>query len=229
MNLAIILARSGSKRIKKKNIRKFLNKPIIYYSIEAIKKSNIFDKIHISTDSKEIANLVERKNIKIDFLRPERLSKDNTGSLQVIKWILNQYKKQGLIYENIFNVFACAPLIDHFDLLKAFAKYKKFKKKSPLYVVSKYKVPIEWSLVIDKNLLKPRYPKLITKSSNKFKEKYYETGPFTIFNRNHIREKNKIFKKFYPIYYELPQHKAVDIDNLDDWKFAEVLFKGNKR
>ena len=229
MNLAIILARSGSKRIKKKNIRKFINKPIIYYSIEAIKKSNIFDKIHISTDSKEIANIVERKNIKIDFLRPERLSKDNTGSLQVIKWILNQYKRQGLIYENIFNVFACSPLIDHSDLLKAFAKYKKFKKKFPLYVVAKHKVPIEWSLVIDKNVLKPRYPKLINKNSNKFKERYYETGPFTIFNRNHILEKNKIFKEFYPIYYELPQYKAVDIDNLDDWKFAEVLFKGNKR
>ena len=186
MNLAIILARSGSKRIKKKNIRRFLNKPIIHYSIDAIKKTKIFDKIHISTDSEEIANVVEKKNIKIDFLRPKNLSKDHTGSLEVIKWILNEYKKQGLIYENIFNIFACAPLIDHLDLLKAFKKYKKFKRKYPLYVISKYKVPIEWSLVIENNILKPTYPKLISSDSKKFKEKYYETGPFTIFNRKHI-------------------------------------------
>ena len=141
---------------------------------------------------------------------------------------MNEYKKQGLIYENIFNIFACAPLIDHLDLLKAFKKYKKFKRKYPLYVISKYKVPIEWSLVIENNILKPTYPKLISSDSKKFQEKYYETGPFTIFNRKHINENNKIFKEFFPIYYEMPQYKAVDIDNIDDWKFAEVLFKGNK-
>lgn len=229
MNIAIILARSGSKRIKKKNIRKFLNKPIIHYSIEAIKKTKIFDKIHISTDSEEIANVVEKKNIKIDFLRSKNLSKDHISSLEVIKWILNRYKKQGLIYENIFNIFACAPLIDHIDLLNAFKKYNKFKKKYPLYVISKYKVPIEWSLVLDKNFLIPRYPRLIKADSSNFNEKYYESGPFTIFNKSHIFDNSKIFKQFFPISYELPQHKAVDIDTLDDWRFAEVLYKGNKK
>ena len=156
------------------------------------------------------------------------MAKDNTGSLEVLKWILEEYKKRGLNYENIFNVFACAPLIDPVDLTKSYKKYIKFNKKYPLYVVSKYKVPVEWALRAEKHLLKAHNLNTIRKNSNNFEEKYYESGPFTIFHKNHILNKNKIFKDYFPLHYEIPNHKSVDIDNLDDWKFAEILFKGNK-
>ena len=75
--LVIVPARSGSKRISNKNIKLFLDKPLIYYCLEEIKKSKLFNKVHVSTDSKKISRLVLKKNIKLDFLRHKKLSGNN--------------------------------------------------------------------------------------------------------------------------------------------------------
>ena len=102
MNLAIIPARSGSKRIKNKNIVKVNNKPIIHYALDAAKKSKIFHKIHVSTDSKKIENIVNNLGYEIDFLRPKHLADDFTGIIPVLKHVLEIYKKDfGLNFKNI--------------------------------------------------------------------------------------------------------------------------------
>ena len=88
--LAIIPARSGSKRIKNKNITNFFGKPLILHSLEVIKKSNFFHKIHISTDSKKIANLGLRLNIKTDFLRPKKYSGDNVSIMETLRFVVNE-------------------------------------------------------------------------------------------------------------------------------------------
>ena len=91
--LVIIPARSGSKRILNKNIKLFLKKPLIYYCLEELKKSKLFNKIHISTDSKKISKLVAKKNVKFDFLRPKKLSGNNVGLWPVMKYVLERFKK----------------------------------------------------------------------------------------------------------------------------------------
>ena len=89
--LAIIPAREGSKRVKKKNIKNFFNKPLIYYSLKAAKNSRLFTKIHVSTESKLIKKKVEKLGFKIDFMRNKNLSRDKIPLSRVIKYVLQKY------------------------------------------------------------------------------------------------------------------------------------------
>ena len=96
--LAIIPARSGSKRIKNKNIKKFFSKPIIFYSINNAINSKIFDKIHISTNSKKISKIAENYGRKVDFLRPQSKSRDNVPLIEVLKFVIEEYNKKKRIF-----------------------------------------------------------------------------------------------------------------------------------
>lgn len=97
MNIAIIPARIGSKRLKNKNIKIFYNKPILYYSINAAKKTKLFDKIIVSTDSMKIKKIAENFGAEVPFLRPKRIADDyshfNEAIIHTIKW----FKKKKLI------------------------------------------------------------------------------------------------------------------------------------
>jgi CMP-N-acetylneuraminic acid synthetase len=100
--LAIIPARSGSVRIKNKNIKLFCGKPIISYSIDSAKKSNLFNKIHVSTDSSKISRVVKNSNLKIDFLRTKLLSNNSTGLFKVCKFVFQKYLSLGEVYDEIW-------------------------------------------------------------------------------------------------------------------------------
>ena len=118
--MAIIPARSGSKRIINKNIKKFHSKPIIFYSIENSLKSRLFYKIHISTNSHKIKNMVEKKSkSKVDFLRPKSLSDDSTSLLKVLKFVLLEYKKKGQFFDEVWLIYACSPLVSYKDFIGA--------------------------------------------------------------------------------------------------------------
>ena len=90
--IAIIPARSGSKRIHKKNIKDFCGRPIIAYVLDALKDSNLFDVIHVSTDNQEIAGVVKDLGFPVDFIRSQKLSDDYTPIMPVLKWVVEQYK-----------------------------------------------------------------------------------------------------------------------------------------
>ena len=117
--LLIIPARGGSKRIKNKNIKKFNNKPIIFYSIESAKKSKLFNKIHVSTDSRKISNVVKKKGIEVDFLRPKKISDDKTALHDVYKFVVQKYEKLGFSFNEIWTLMPCAPNINYKDLISA--------------------------------------------------------------------------------------------------------------
>ena len=141
MRLAIIPARGGSKRIKNKNIVDFLGKPLIFYALDAAKKSKLFDEIHVSTDSKEIKNVVEKLGYKVDFLRKKNLADDFTGLFPVLKWVHQEYKKRGQFFQDVFCIMPCAPLLNHADLISAYKMFKNFNSKNPLLVASPFSVP----------------------------------------------------------------------------------------
>ena len=94
--IAIIPARGGSKRIQKKNIKNFCGKPIISYPIKAIIESKLFDKIHVSTDDKEVVEVVNKLGVDVDFYRPKSLSDDFTSIVPVVKYVVDRYKKKGV-------------------------------------------------------------------------------------------------------------------------------------
>ena len=120
--LAIITARGGSKRIPRKNIRNFLGKPIIAYSIESAIKSGVFDEIMVSTDDDEIAEIAEEYGAKVPFKRSEATSNDTATTTDVIIEVLNEYKKRGFNFDYACCIYPTAPFITSDSLKIGFDK-----------------------------------------------------------------------------------------------------------
>lgn len=224
MRIAIIPARGGSKRIPKKNIMSFCGKPMISYAIDAARKSALFDKIHVSTDSDEIRQTVETLGLKIDFMRDPALADDYTGMLHVLKWVVDEYRQRGEIYDEICCIFAVAPLLQSKDLNAAFDLFHKHQSKYPLLVMTRYPVPIEWAFRHDKDgFMTAVSSSQLNSRSQDLPEAYYESGPFTIWRRAHLLSENPLADKI--LSYVMPGDKVVDIDTLEDLRRAEALFR----
>ena len=223
--LAIIPAREGSKRIKNKNLKKFNNKPLIYYSIKSTLNSGIFDKIHISSDSQKILNYSERQGIKTDFVRPKKLSDDHTGLLQVIEYVVDQYKRMGDVFDEVWLIYATNPFISKEIIKQCSRQYNKVSNNisNALITVTKYNYPTQWAhKVIKKGFLVPIDKKGIKLRSQDLLETYCDAGMINVYSyKKIIKNFNNI--KYYP--YKLPLYKSVDIDNLEDFKIAEKMFK----
>ena len=227
--LAIIPARSGSERIKNKNTKVFCGKPIINYSIDSAKKSNLFKKIHISTDSSKIFRIVKNSNLKIDFFRPKSLSNNSTGLFKVCKFVFEKYLSLGEVYDQIWCILPCAPLINKNDLLAASKFLIKNKIKKPLMVISKFRTTIEWALTILNNKkVKPVNFKNLLIQSQDLKEKYYDAGLFYVFTSKCFKkfDETTVVKNFFG--FEISINKAIDIDTNEDWNLAELIYKGMK-
>ncbi len=222
MNVAIILARSGSKRIKKKNIKLFKNKPIIYWTIQNIIKSKKFSKIIVSTDDKKIAKLVNKMGVETPFLRPNFISGDNTGTKEVIDHSIKYLEKK---YYNIKNlgcfyataIFAKSNLIKKsFNLLKNTNKFifvaKKIDPQSRRYFILNKKF-----------LIKKLSNNINLKTQDLDKNFYQDLGQFYLAKFNTWKkEKNILIRNSSAII--LKKWEATDIDDIDDWKLAEKLF-----
>ena len=113
--LVIIPARGGSKRIKNKNIKNFCGKPMINYIIDEALESKLFEKIHVSTDCLEIKEIVQKNNLKIDFMRPSSLADDHTPIMPVLSYVIKKYFEKNLYFDEIWLLYACSPLIDSSD------------------------------------------------------------------------------------------------------------------
>ena len=120
MNIAIIPARGGSRRIPSKNIKKFLGKPIISYSITTAINSGLFDRVIVSTDNNSIAEIANEYGAETPFLRPERLSDDFTGTHDVVGHAVKWLEDSGEKFDYACCIYATAPLIQIKDLLKGF-------------------------------------------------------------------------------------------------------------
>ena len=227
--LAVFLARGGSKRIKNKNIINFNGKPIIYNGLNVAKKSGLFTKIFISTDSLKIKKIVERFGFKIDKLREKKLSKDDVSSFTVLRSIIKDYQKKNIYFDFIFNIFPASPLLEVQDLQNAYKIFVKKKMIKPLLVFSKFNTPPEWAFELKKDKIAyPVNPKEILKTSKNFKKKYFEAGPFSIYPVKLFEKKNYDVKKGF-ISYEIPNSRAIDIDEPTDLDFAKALFFAQKK
>lgn len=224
--LVIIPARSGSKRIKNKNIKKILGKPLIEYSLNACINSKIFKKIFVSTDSKEILKIVEKKNIKIKNLRPKKLSGDNVPLMSVIRYVVESFKKKGEEFDEIWLVYATNPLISSLIIKKCANKFKSINnnkiKNKALMTVTEYNYPVQWAQKINKiGVIKPLFKKINDKSSQLLTKYYCDAGMIGIYSREALIN----IKKINYIPFIINKYKSVDIDNIDDFNFAVNLKK----
>lgn len=224
MRLAVIPARGGSKRIPKKNITPFCGKPMIAYAIEAAAGSGAFDKIHISTDAPEIAEAAAKLGYKPDFMRTPDLADDFTGLVPVLRWVVEQYRQRGEIYDEICCIMPNAPLIRSDDISAAFQIFASHEGSTPLFVFARFPVPVEWVFrEIEPGVMGAVSPESTLVRSQDLPHGYYECGPFSIWRAGHLNSDSTFTGRV--LSYILPLDRAVDIDTPEDLAYAERLYR----
>ena len=223
MNLCVIPARAGSKRIPKKNIKIFCGKPIIAWSIELAIASKCFDKIIVSTDDKEIADLAKSYGVDVPFMRPKKISDDYTGTIPVIshaiKWQIKHYQKP--LY--VCCIYATAPFIKLSDL-KNGLKILKSSGSDYVFPAANFAYPIQRSFRIKKNKrLEMFYKEHLNSRSQDLDEAFHDAGQFYWgLTETWLDNKPIISDNSIPLL--IPRDRVQDIDTFDDWKIAERMF-----
>ena len=218
--IAIITARGGSKRIPKKNIRDFCGKPIIAYSIEAAIESDLFDEIMVSTDSEEIADIARKYGASVPFMRNEFTSGDFATTDDVLKEVLLEYQKRGIIFSQMACIYPTAPFVTA-QKIKDSLKIMDEMKADAVYFVVKFSFPPQRAFVINNGILEYKYPEYEFTRSQDLEAIYHDCGQFYWMKPEHyldgIPEKVRI-----P--YIVSEMEVQDIDNETDWELAELKY-----
>lgn len=221
--VAIIIARGGSKRITRKNIRDFLGNPILKYSIDAALGAGCFDEVMVSTDDKEIAHIALSCGAKIPFMRTPKTATDFATTSDVIFEVLNKYRKLGREFDYCCCVYPTAPFITAEKLKIAYKKLIENKAKSVVPVV-KYGFPIQRSFKIEEGLIKMNWPEYLDARSQDLPPAFHDCGQFYFLRTDTFLESKKLFTD-HTIPYIMPESEVQDIDNEEDWKIAELKYK----
>lgn len=227
LNIAIIPARGGSKRLPNKNIRLLGGKPLIFWTIDAAIKSNIFDVVFVSTDNQTISDISLRAGACVPFLRPEHLATDEATTNDVITHMVQWVE---VTYGNVSEITLLqptSPLRNENHIIEA---HQLFKDKNAEVVVSVCELdhPIAYcnKLPADDSL-----DGFITESNNKRGqelEKYYRiNGAIYIFDRKFVGNLSKIYgEKSYA--YKMEKNCSVDIDDEYDFDFTKFLMDSKR-
>ena len=222
--IAIIPARSGSKRIKNKNIKKFLKKPILYYPVKTAIKSGCFDEVYVSTNSIKIAKLAISYGAKVPYLRSKKLSNDVASTISVISDFIKFLKKKKKNYDFICCIYPTSVFLKKSHLLNAL---KKLKNNKTNYVVSvtEFTQPIERSFEIKNDLIyKSMKKKYFFSNSNNFKKKYHDAAQFYFGKSLSFEKKKPVLSKGSSIIV-IKKYHSIDINSDSDWKMAELIYK----
>jgi len=225
--IAIIPARGGSKRIPRKNIKEFYGKPLIAYSIQTALDSKLFEKVIVSTDDEEIAKIAQEYGAQTPFLRPAALSDDFTGTGAVVNHTLEYMKSLGEEYDFCCTIYATAPLLQKKFLIEGFEKLKNSDAVNSFSATS-MPFPIQRTFKItDDERCQMFWPENFPKRSQDLEEAFQDAGQFYWRNLKKTSDDIIFGKDSIPII--LPRYLVQDIDTLEDWQMAEVLYEVLKR
>jgi len=227
--VAIIPARGGSKRIPKKNIKEFHGKPLIAYSIEVALKSKLFDKVIVSTDDKEVAEIAKKYGAQVPFLRPKELSDDFTGTGDVVNHAVEYLESKGENYEYICTIYATAPFLQSKYLIEGYEKLKNSDAVNAFSATS-MPFPIQRTFKLDGNgRCKMFTPEHYMSRSQDLEEAYQDAGQFYWTSRTRQKKSsNNVMFSNISIPIILPRHFVQDIDTIEDWKRAEYMYEALK-
>lgn len=221
-NVAIIPARGGSKRIPRKNIKIFHGKPMIAYSISVANESGLFDRVIVSTDDEEIAEVSIRYGAEVPFMRPKELADDFTGTNTVVKHALEWLSNNDYIAHYACCIYATAPFI---QIKYLQAGYEKLVSSGKEYVfsVTTFPFPIQRAIRVNtKDEIEPFFAKHISSRSQDLEEVYHDAGQFYWGRAKSFLENIDLYTSdSMPIV--LPRYLVQDIDTPEDWKMAELM------
>jgi N-acylneuraminate cytidylyltransferase len=222
--VAIIPARGGSKRIPHKNIKTFCGAPIISYSIKAARKSGLFDRIIVSTDDPDIADVAKKNGAETPFLRPPSLSDDFTGTVPVVNHGINWLNDNGTYAQYVCCIYATAPFIQAKYIQEGYEKLIE-TRKSFAFSVTSFSFPIQRSVrILDDGSLNAFYPEYIKMRSQDLVEAYHDAGQF-YWGKAQSFLNNEVLFSPVSVPVILPRHLVQDIDTMEDWKRAELMYK----
>lgn len=224
MNLCIIPARGGSKRIPRKNIKKFNGKPIIAYSIEAAIDSNCFDRIIVSTDDEEISEISAQYGAEVPFIRPKELSNDYASTLEVIKHSIEWFENiENISFDFVCCLYATAPFVSA-KLIDDVYKEFLVKEVNYCFTATKYEYPIQRALKMNKNkTLEMFNPDLFLTRSQDLDDAFHDAGQLYWGKASSFKAMKAIFSEESSPFI-LPSYLVQDIDTKDDWIRAELIY-----
>ena len=223
MNLAVIPARGGSKRIPRKNIKLFSGKPMIAWSIEAAQESKLFDRIIVSTDDIEIASIAKEYGADAPFVRPAELSDDYTGTGPVVMHTIDWCIRKGFDPKRVCCIYATAPFIQVDDIVRGIETMEKFGADFAFSITS-FAFAIQRALKLRSDGRVEMFdPALFNARSQDLSEAYHDAGQFYWGTKEAWLSGVSIFEsRSVPVH--LPRYRVQDIDTLEDWLQAEILF-----
>ena len=219
-NLCIIPARGGSKRIPRKNVKEFIGKPIIAYSIEAALKSGLFEEVMVSSDDQEIAAIAKQYGASVPFMRSAKTANDFATTKDVLDEVLVEYQKLGKSFDAMCCIYATAPLITAQDVKDAYERLTQ-SDFTCVYPIVQFSYPIWRCLdVAEDGSMQRHWPEYENSRSQDLPKEYHDTGTLYWYKlKDNVIQTGKIGAII------VPEERVQDIDTETDWKLAELKFK----
>jgi N-acylneuraminate cytidylyltransferase len=224
VKIAVIPARGGSKRIPRKNIRAFCGKPIIAYSIAAAQETGLFDQIVVSTDDEEIAAVARQFGATTPFIRPKEIADDFTGTNAVVKHAVAWFNERTSNITHACCLYATAPLVQA-RFIKEGCEAISRSDAAFAFSVTSYAFPIQRAVrITPEGRVDAIYPEHRMTRSQDLEPAYHDAGQFYWGTALAFLEDMPVFAP-HSIGVVLPRHLVQDIDTLEDWDQAELMFR----
>lgn len=221
-NLCIIPARGGSKRIPRKNIKDFLGKPIMAYSIEAALQSGMYDEVIVSTDDEEIAFIAKQYGANVPFLRSEATANDYATTADVIKEVLDCYANMGKTFDSFTCLYSTAPFVSADRLKEAYSMIKG--DIYSVFACVEFSYPIQRALHIVDGKISMLQPQYLKSRSQDLEKIYHDAGQFYVCVIEDFQKINSLWGA-NTAGLVLSELEVQDLDTLTDWALAEMKFK----
>lgn len=229
MNVAIIPARGGSKRIPRKNIKLFHGQPIIAYSIMCALKSGCFDRVIVSTDDEEIAAIARQYGAETPFIRPAKLADDYASTVAVVKHAIESIEQAGTVIDYVCCIYATSPFINVEDLQQGLHLLQQQASVHYVFSAVEFEFPIQRAIKLNNNgevsMFMPEYEQ---SRSQDLQRSLHDAGQFYWGKKEAFSHNEKIFSSHSRV-IEIPAVRAIDIDTPQDWELAEALYQYNVR
>ncbi|UPK02104.1 pseudaminic acid cytidylyltransferase [Bradyrhizobium sp. 170] len=228
MKIAVIPARGGSKRIPRKNIRMFCGKPIIAYSIAAAQQTGLFDQVVVSTDDEEIAAVARQFGATTPFIRPKEIADDFTGTNAVVKHAVAWFNEQSNDVTHACCLYATAPLVQGNFITEGYEALSR-SDAAFAFSVTSYAFPIQRAVrITPEGRVDAIYPEHRMTRSQDLEHAYHDAGQFYWGTARAFLEDMPLFAP-HSIGVILPRHLVQDIDTLEDWDRAELMYQAVNR
>jgi len=222
-SVAVITARGGSKRIPRKNIKPFLGRPILEYSIEAALQTDLFHEVMVSTDDEEIAQAAKKAGAKVPFFRSEKTSNDFATTAEVIAEVIASYERIGMHFHTVCCIYPTAPFVTA-NAIKTAMMLLEQEQADCVIPVVKFSFPPQRSVVVKDARMMPKWPENMAKRSQDLEPLYHDCGQFYCLNVESFQRQKAIWmENAIPLIQD--EKYVQDIDTVEDWEIAEMKYQ----